>query len=99
MILAAPSPMMASEVTDPTELAELHLQQQRFRRNSDWLQANVSRIYACHRGKYACVAGEELFVADSVEEALKQARGVHPVDNGLLVRYIPAQRMERIYAH
>jgi len=88
-----------TEVTDPAMLAEINAQEQRFRRNSDWLQAHVPSVYAQHRGKCICVAGGELFVAETAEEVLALARAAHPDDDGLLLRYIPRERMERIYAH
>jgi hypothetical protein len=88
-----------SEGADPAMLAEMEAQEQRFRRNSDWLQAHIASVYGQHRGKCICVAGGELFVADTVEEVLSQARAAHPEDDGFLLRYIPRERMERIYAY
>jgi hypothetical protein len=38
-------------------------------------------------------------VAHTAEEALARARAAHPEDDGLLLRYIPCERLERIYAH
>jgi hypothetical protein len=98
MILARPSPIMMAEVTDPVALTEIEAQRQRFRRNSDWLQAHIAAVYPRHRGKCICVAGQELFVADSAEEVLALARAAHPDDDGLLLRYVPRERMERIRA-
>ena len=99
MISSRASDITMTEIGDPALLAAMHAQQQRFRRNSDWLQAHISSVYARHRGKYICVAGDELFVADTTGEVVAQARAAHPDDNGLLLRYIPRERMERIYAH
>jgi hypothetical protein len=99
MISTRTSTITMTEVTDPAALAEIHAQHQRMRRNSDWLQAHIPSVYAQHRGKHICVSGGELFVADTAEEALSQARTAHPDDDGLLLRYIPRERMERIYAH
>jgi len=46
------------------------------------------------------VAGEELFIADTPEEALAQARAAHPEEDGsILIRYIPRQKVARIYAY
>jgi hypothetical protein len=99
MISARTSAITMTEVNDPAVLAEMNAQEQRFRRNSDWLQAHIPSVYAQHRGKHICVSGGELFVADTAEEALLQARAAHPHDDGLLLRYIARERMERIYAH
>ena len=52
-----------------------------------------------HRGKCICVAGEELFVADTAAEALAQATAAHPDDKGRFVHYIPKEKVPRIYAH
>jgi hypothetical protein len=90
-------PIVVSEVTDPSELAQARTQQERADRNSAWLQAHVPEIYAQHRGKCICVAGEELFVAADPQEAMALAKAAHPEDNGLLIRYIPKEKMDRIY--
>lgn len=99
MISAKPGPLVMTEVTDPGEMARIKAQRERFRRNADWLQARIPQIYGEHRGKHICVAGQELFVADTAPEVLAMARLAHPEDDGLLLRYIPRKKMERIYAH
>jgi len=87
------------EVTDPEELAKARVQDERFARNSAWLQAHIPNVYSCYRGKCICVAGEELFVADTPEQVLALSRAAHPEDNGgILLRYIPKEKMARIYA-
>src|SRR5919201_4176759 len=58
-----PSPIVMEEVTDPEELAKARAQRERFDRNSAWLQAHITEIYACYRGKCVVLAGEELFAA------------------------------------
>jgi len=99
MIRARSLPLMMVEITDPDEMAKIKAQRERFRRNSDWLQAHVPEVYAQHRGKCICVAGQELFVADTAPEVVAMARKAHPEDDGLLLRCIPRERMERIYVH
>jgi hypothetical protein len=64
--------MEIEEVTDPEELAQARVQDERFARNSAWLQAHATEIYTQYRGKCICVAGEGLFVADTPEEVLAQ---------------------------
>ena len=98
MTAKLPSVIM-EEVTDPEELAKARVQRERFDRNSAWLQAHVSEIYSRHRGKCICIAGEELFVADTPEEALSLATTAHPEDDGSFLRYIPKEKLVRIYAH
>jgi hypothetical protein len=86
-----------SEITDPALLSQARKRWQQAERNSAWLQAHVPEIYARHRGKCICVAGEELFVANDAREATALARAAHPEDEGALLRYIPKEKMERIY--
>jgi|SRR6185503_6832053 len=91
--------IVMEEVTDPQELANARVEDERYERNSAWLQAHIPEVYSHHRGKCICVAGEELFVADTAAEVLAQARAAHPEDNGsTLLRYIPQKKMARIYA-
>jgi hypothetical protein len=87
------------EVTDPKELAKAAAQWERFDRNAAWLQAHVQEIYPRYRGKYICIAGEELFVADTPEEAWALATTAHPQDDGCFLRYIPREKLARIYAN
>jgi hypothetical protein len=93
MILEQNQPLVIVEVTDPDEIAKIKAQRERGRKNSDWLQAHVPQVYAQHRGKCICVAGQELFVADTAPEVLAMARKAHPEDDGLLLRYIPRERI------
>jgi hypothetical protein len=92
-------PVVMEDVTDPEELAKAHAQRERFDRNAAWLQAHVAEIYSRYRGKCICIAGEELFVADTPEEVLELATAAHPDDDGRFLRYIPREKLDRIYAH
>jgi hypothetical protein len=87
------------EVTDAVELANARVQDERFERNWAWFESHAAAIYAQHRGKCLCIAGQELFVADTPEKALALARAAHPEDDGRFTRYIPRERTYRIYAH
>ena len=99
MIRSAQSPLVMEEVTDPVELAKAFAQDARFEKNWVWFEAHATEIYTRHRGKCLCVAGQELFVADTPKEVLALARAAHPDDDGYYLRYIPKERMYRIYAH
>jgi hypothetical protein len=92
-------PIVMEEVTDPVELAEARARRARADRNWSWFEARAAEVYATHRGKHICVAGEELFVADTAEEVWAQAGAAHPEDDGRFILYIPRERMTRIYAH
>jgi hypothetical protein len=99
MIVARQFPIVMEEITDPEELAKAQARREQFDRNWAWFEAHAPEIYKAHRGKCLCIAGQELFVADTPEEVLKLARAAHPNDEGRFTRYIPRERTLRIYAH
>lgn len=87
------------ELTDPDELEKARAQRAQFDRNSKWLQEHIGEVYVpANRGKIICIAGEEVFVGDSVEELEARAIAAHPEDKGSFMRYIPRQKMTWIYA-
>lgn len=92
------TPIVMEEVTDTEQLAQACRQRERFNRNSAWLQTHIVEVYAQHRGKCICIAGEELFVADTAKEAIARATTAHPDDDGWFTRYIPKDKVARIYA-
>ena len=91
------NPIIMSEVTDPVELAKSRSQNERADRNSAWLQAHVPEIYSKYRGKCICVAGEELYVADTVAEVMALSKAAHPEDDGAILRYILKEKRAIIY--
>jgi len=99
IISTLPSNIVMEEVTDPVEVARFWARKEKADRNSAWLQAHVPGIYTLYRGKCICVAGEELFVADTPEEVMALATAAHPEDDGRLFRYIPKEKAIRIYAN
>jgi hypothetical protein len=90
-------PIIMHEETDPIEAAKARERQAKFDRNYDWLEAHATEVFA-HRDKYICVAGQELFVADTLEEVLAKASAAHPEDDGRFTKYIPKEKRARIYA-
>ena len=94
-----PIQVVMEEVTDPQEIAEAQAQMEQARRNSAWLHAHAHEIYTRHRGKFIAVAGEELFVGDTLEEAIALAKASHPEDKGLLSQYIYPRKMARVYGN
>jgi hypothetical protein len=84
-------------VTNPVELAKAEARRERFIRNWEWFRTQIPGIYEKNRGRYFCVAGQELFVADTVEEVLALATEAHPEDDGRFAEYIPRERKVRIY--
>ena len=99
MIRSNPASITMEEVTDPVELAKAFAQDARFEKNWVWFEAHAAEIYSQHRGKCLCVAGQELFVADTTPEVLALARAAHPDDDGFYLRTIPKEKAYRIYAH
>ena len=91
--------IIVAEVTDTYELSKARAQRARFDRNAAWLKAHVSDIYTRFRGKCICIASEELFVAETPEEALRLGTAAHPDDDGRFVHYIPSEKLTRIYAN
>lgn len=91
--------VVMEEVTDPEELVKARAQDERFDRNFAWLQAHAAEVYTRYRGQCICIAGEELFAADTPEEALALATAAHPEDDGRFVHYIPREKVARIYAN
>lgn len=92
-------PLVMEEVTDPEHLGKARALRARFDRNAAWLQAHASEVYPRHRGKCICIAGEELFVADTPEAALALGTTAHPDDDGSFVHYVPREKLARIYAN
>jgi hypothetical protein len=84
------------EVTDAEELTKARQQRERFDCNAAWLQSHIADVYARYRGKYICAAGQELFVADTVKEAIALATAAHPEDDGWFIRFIPKEKMARV---
>jgi hypothetical protein len=92
-------PIVIEEVSDAAELAAARAQREQFDRNAMWLESHASEVYTQHRGKCICIAGEELFVADTSTEAIAKAAAAHPADKGRFVHFIPQDKVPRIYAH
>ena len=86
------------EVTDPDEIARILEQDERARRNSDWLQAHWPDLLPHAKGRHVAVAGQEAFIADTAEEAWAMAKAAHPDDTGALLQYVIPHPGPRIYA-
>ncbi len=91
-------PVVMQQDADPAELARAQARGEQFERNWAWLEAHAAEVYS-HRGKFICIAGQELFVGDTVEEVLTRAQAAHPEDDGRFTRYIPRERGPRVYAY
>jgi hypothetical protein len=96
-----PGPPMTMIVDDlsPEESAAFHARGEWYERNLAWLLPRLPGIHAQHQGQWICVAGEELFVADTTQEVIALAEAAHPEDDGRLLRYLCSVKGSRIYAH
>ena len=86
------------EYPGPEEMAQIRARLERCDRNWDWLEAHASEVYS-HRGTYICIAGQELFVGDVLQEVLARAKAAHPDDDGRITRFIPKERGPRIHGY
>ena len=69
---------MYEDGISPEEFAAFHAQGERYERNWAWLLPGLHEIHARHKGNCICVAGEELFVAETPEEAIALAPRLIP---------------------
>jgi hypothetical protein len=84
-------------VNDPVEVERCKAQDERARRNSEWLQSHWADLLPQARGKFVAVAGLEAFIASSPAEAWAMARAAHPDDDGALGQYVFPGEAPRIY--
>jgi hypothetical protein len=87
------------EITDPDVLAKARAQDERFGRNLAWFEEHGPEIFSKHRGQVICIAGQELFAADTGLEAISLAKAAHPDDDGRFTYRVPREKAIRIYAH
>ena len=90
--------IVLEEITHPAEVARVRAQDERHRRNQEWLETHWSSLspHAC--GKFVAIAGQEAFVAPTAAEACARAESAHPDDDGAIVRYVRPTAGPRIYA-
>jgi hypothetical protein len=90
------NPVVMEQANDPDARARerRRILDEQADRNYQWLRAHWPEILPRARGKGLAVAGQELFIADTPEEALALARAAHPEDEGLIYSWIsPGQRL------
>jgi hypothetical protein len=93
------SKMIIEEVTDPVEIARGRAVAEQFHRNAQWLAAHWPDLLPQAYGRFLAVAGQEAFIADSIDEAQARARAAHPQDEGLLSQYVFPPGGPRIYGN
>ena len=82
-------PIVMEEVSDPVEVLKARNRRAKFDRNFAWFSIHAPEVYERHRGRFICIAGEEVFAADTPEVAIALATAVHPEDEGKFVQHIP----------
>jgi hypothetical protein len=97
-MIASAGTLKIEEIVDPAQLAGSAAREARFGQNLRWFEANAKDIGIRCAGKCICIAGEELFFADTPEQVLAQAHAAHPEDEGFFLHYIHKVKAARIYA-
>jgi len=92
------SAIVMEEVTDPAAVSEARIRRAQLDRNVAWFRTHATEVYEKNRGKFICVAGEQVFADETSEEARALAAAAHPGDEGSFVLYIPKEKMARVYA-
>ena len=69
-------------------------------RNLVWFGEHAEElgVFKLYRGRFVAASGGELFVGDSRTEVERLAREKHPHDLPY-IRYIPREKLSRIYAY
>ncbi len=91
--------VVIEEVDDPALAERMRVQDRKLRRNLAVFDAHAQDLFSNQRGKVIVVAGEELHITDTAEEAWAWAESTHPDDEGVFVHYIPVERGWRIYGN
>ena len=99
MIRSTSLPFTMEMVSDPVELAAAQARRTELEKNLAWYRVRADEICRNNRGKCICIAGQELFVADSLRDAVALATRAHPEERGQFIHSIPLEKMPRIYAH
>ncbi|MBI3653625.1 MAG: hypothetical protein HY231_21550 [Acidobacteria bacterium] len=78
---------------------EMALLFEKAKRNVKWFNDHAMEleVFKRYRGQYVASSGGELFVADTAEEVERLAKEKHP-DDLPHIRYIPKEKLSRIYA-
>jgi hypothetical protein len=87
------------EVTDPKEIARARAQDERHRRNNEWLETHWADVLPQARGKFLAVANQEPFIAETAREAWAWVDATHPEDDGATVRYVRTDKGPRMYGN
>ena len=96
----SPPVLMYEEALSPDELALTRLRRATFQKNMAWASANAEEITRTCRGRFICVAGEHLFVANSPKQAHTLALAAYPTEHDATYScFVPAKDRPKIYAN
>lgn len=93
------NPIIMEEIAESEAPSEARQQWEMFDRNWKWFLTHAAEIYDRARGKHLFVAGQEVFIAETPEDAIAKAKASHPEDHGGFILSIPRERMFWIYGH
>lgn len=93
------APVRMEIVDDRAAQQAARISFEQFARNIAWYQAHSAEVFQRGRGRHICVAGEEMFVAETVHEALALAQAAHPRDTGVFSKFVPQEKHHRVYAY
>lgn len=85
-------PVTAVSEDDPKTLEKMNAVLDQHDKNFACFQARAGEIIRNNRGKFICIAGGELFSADTFDAAFSAARAKHPEDGGIFFRYVSPER-------
>jgi hypothetical protein len=97
--MAEPRLILVDGETDPAQMETIREQHARAVRNSEWLAGHWCELLPGARGRFVAVAGQQAFIADTAEEAWRQAKAAHPEDNGAILQFVRKDTNPRIYAN
>jgi hypothetical protein len=92
--------MMYEDSQSPEELTVSRARRETFSKNMNWALAHRAELNHDCRGKFVCVSGGELFVADTPREAHALARAAHPAEeHATFSTFIPSELRPKVYAN
>jgi len=94
-----PAPEILPPPTDKVELEQARRRREQYDRNFAWFQEHVVELGLTRFGRAVCIAGQQVFDADTAVAAVAAARAAHPDDLGWFIYYFPTHRLPRIYAY
>lgn len=99
--LNTPSVVMLEQVELSTaEQTEATARRATYLTNAGWAARHAADIGRTCAGRFVCIAGGELFVADTPAEAHALANKAHPDEVGATYSMrVPDQQRPKIYAH